>query len=295
MNLQPTAVSYTISERARIIYDVAIDICDFDKACDVYTPNKLIQPQVVDILPQHTVCVPGAGIGSYIVALLEKGVKPENIVAVELDLRFGEIGEGIFSRFGVRYVLGDFLQWEPNMRFDFVIGNPPYGKNASLAVKFLNKAAELTNDIRYVLPRSFRKPSILNRINRNLHLTYDEDTPDETFGGKIITCYQKWEVRGNMRELIKTQTTHPDFRFVKREEGEMFIGRAGAGPSGKVLTENFKHYATSHFFIVPENEEVKQRLISLEPDFRKAARASVVGMPNLSKNELISIYVDTFG
>jgi hypothetical protein len=195
----------------------------------------------------------------------------------------------------VNTVCVDFLEWEPGMRFDVIVGNPPYGKNASLAVKFLNKAVELTDHISYVLPRSFRKPSILNRVNRNLHLTLDEDTPDETFGGTIITCYQKWEVREEKRDLIETQTTHPDFRFVKREEGEMFIGRGGAGPSGKVLTSDFEHYATSHFFVIPKNEEVRERLVSLEPEFRKAARASVVGMPNLSKNELVSIYIQHFG
>jgi predicted RNA methylase len=288
-------MTYTIAERARKLYDISVDVCDIDRASDVLTPSDIVKAQVADIDPASTVCVPGAGLGTYIVALLEHGVSPQNIYAVENGVRFGEIGAAMFVRLGVNYVQGDFLQWQPEMKFDVIVGNPPYGKNASLAVKFLNKAVELTDDIRYVLPRSFRKPSIFNRIDRNLHLVSDEDTPDETFGGNIITCYQKWEVREDERELIETQTSHPDFKFVKREDGEMFIGRAGAGPSGKVLTSNFKHYATSHFFLIPKNEEVKERLVSLEPKFRKAARASVVGMPNLSKNELISIYVDTFG
>jgi hypothetical protein len=194
----------------------------------------------------------------------------------------------------VNTVHADFLEWQPEMKFDVIVGNPPYGKNASLAVKFLNKAVELTDHISYVLPRSFRKPSILNRVNRNLHLILDEDTPDETFGGTIITCYQKWEVQENERELIKTQTTHPDFRFVKKGEGNLFVGRAGA-VSGRVLTEGYSHYSTSHFYLWVDDEDVRERLISLSPEFFAAGRSSVVGIPNLSKNELISIYESKFG
>ena len=45
------------------------------------------------------------------------------------------------------------------MRFTLAIGNPPYGVGGNLAIKFLNKTAEITDDIRFVLPTSVRKPS----------------------------------------------------------------------------------------------------------------------------------------
>ncbi len=286
-------MGYTISERARTIYNVVVSVYDFDKSSEVFTPCALVKEQVKDIPPDSTVCVPGAGVGSYIVALLEVGVKPENIVAVELNPRYGEIGESIFERFGVNYVFADFLDWVPNMRFDYVIGNPPYGKNASLAVKFLNKAVELTDHISYVLPRTFRKPSILNRVHPELHLVADDIVSDEMFGGTILTCYQVWEKREKARAKIPTVTTHPDFKFVTVDEANLFVGGVGAA-AGSVKDSGYDHYNTRHYFL-QATDTVKERLISIQGTLRELARAATVGTPSLSKHELISTYVDMFG
>jgi predicted RNA methylase len=287
-------MNYTIAERARKLYDISVDVCDIDRASDVLTPSDIVKAQVADIDPASTVCVPGAGIGTYIVALLEHGVSPQNIYAVENGVRFGEIGAAMFVRLGVNYVQGDFLQWQPEMKFDVIVGNPPYGKNASLAVKFLNKAAEYSDHISFVLPRTFRKPSVLNRIDEHLHLVEDVDTPNETFGGTIITCRQKWEKRGEKRERIRTYTQHPDLNFVSKAESNVFVGRVGAGPAGKVLTADYDHLTEQHYFL-QVTDTVKERLIEIQDTLRQLARAATVGTPSLSKHELISTYVDTFG
>ena len=39
----------------------------------------------------------------------------------------------------------------------------------NLAIKFLNKTSEVTDDIRFVLPTSVRSPSSLNKIMGHLH------------------------------------------------------------------------------------------------------------------------------
>jgi predicted RNA methylase len=188
----------------------------------------------------------------------------------------------------------DFLEWQPEMKFDVIVGNPPYGKNASLAVKFLNKAAEYSDHISFVLPRTFRKPSVLNRIDEHLHLVEDVDTPNETFGGTIITCRQKWEKREEKRERIRTYTQHPDLNFVSKAESNVFVGRVGAGPAGKVLTADYDHLTEQHYFL-QVTDTVKERLIEIQDTLRQLARAATVGTPSLSKHELISTYVDRFG
>lgn len=76
------------------------------------------------------------------------------------------------------------------MRFTLAIGNPPYGVGGNLAIKFLNKTAEITDDIRFVLPTSMRKPSSLNKIVGHLHCAVDEDLDASTFPGGISAIKQ---------------------------------------------------------------------------------------------------------
>ena len=182
------------------------------------------------------------------------------------------------------------------MRFDFIIGNPPYGVAANMAVKFLNKSAELSDDVRMVLPASFQRDSVMNRIDANMQLDYDIKLPNDTFPRDITTVRQRW-IRGDgPRELITIYKEHPDFRFIRYEEKDqatLFIGGAGAGPSGKVKTEGYDHYKPGHHYLIC-SEEVKQRFIELQPALIKQSR--VCGcLPGLGKHDIIKVYIEHYG
>ena len=88
------------------------------------------------------------------------------------------------------------------------------GVGGNLAIKFLNKSSEITDDVRFVLPTSVRKPSSLNKINSNLHCVHDEDCDSKSFPGGINAVYQKWEVKNQSRAKIEMLRTHPDFEFL---------------------------------------------------------------------------------
>jgi hypothetical protein len=78
----------------------------------------------------------------------------------------------------------DFLSWEfkPNEEKQIIVfGNPPFGKNASLAIKFINKSAEFANIIAFVLPLSFEKIRTLNQVDRCLHLLHSEPLENNAF------------------------------------------------------------------------------------------------------------------
>jgi SAM-dependent methyltransferase len=156
--LQPTVAPYAVVERATRIYNVVLDIFDYNKTSDLTTPYELALAQVRE-LPTRTgkVLVPGAGIGTYILALLEEGFNPEQITAVDLDPAYSRLGHGIFNRFGVNYVTADFLNWQPEMKFDVIVGNPPYQDSANklkavkLWPKFITRSLDLLNPGGYLL------------------------------------------------------------------------------------------------------------------------------------------------
>ena len=41
-----------------------------------------------------------------------------------------------------------------------IIGNPPFGRQSSLAIKFIKKSCEFCNSISFILPKSFKKDSL---------------------------------------------------------------------------------------------------------------------------------------
>lgn len=152
-NLQTTVPTYTTTQRATKIYQTVVDVFDWDRSSDCVTPFPLVKRQFEGVNPSSTVCVPGAGIGTYVLGAIQSGVKPKNIYAVELDQKYYELGSAMFERLGVNYILADYLEWNPQMKFDVVIGNPPYqGGNfgqkvyKSLWPKFWAKSFELVKD-----------------------------------------------------------------------------------------------------------------------------------------------------
>jgi len=137
--------TYNTTQRATKIYQTVVDVFDWDRTSDCVTPFDLALKQIEIADVSGTLCIPGAGVGTYVLAAMQKGFKPENIYAVELDQKYYELGSAMFERFGVNYVLADFLEWDPQMKFDVIIGNPPFqnGGNSAFYTLFFRRVSTL--------------------------------------------------------------------------------------------------------------------------------------------------------
>ena len=104
---------------------------------------------------------PSAGSGSFF-NIMDKTKK------IGLDLE--PHGKGICKM--------DFFSYKPQPGKKYlVVGNPPFGRVSSLAVKFFNKSAEFSECIAFIIPRTFKRVSIQNKLNLNFELIYNEDLP----------------------------------------------------------------------------------------------------------------------
>jgi len=118
----------------------------------------------------------------------------------------------------------DFLTYDPppsdTAARILVVGNPPFGRVSSLAVKFFNHASKWANVIAFIVPRTFRRISLQNKLNANFHLAFDEDIPMEpcSFEPPMMAkcCFQIWEKsETNCRPIVQLSTVHADWEFLR--------------------------------------------------------------------------------
>ena len=99
-----------------------------------------------------------------------------------------------------------------------VVGNPPFGRVCSLAVKFFNHAASFASVIAFIVPRTFRRRSVQNKLNRFFHLIDDTELPLDpcVFSPPMMAkcCFQIWEKRASQRPIIELPLTHPHWTFL---------------------------------------------------------------------------------
>lgn len=174
-----------------------------------------------------------------------------------------------------------------------VIGNPPFGQQNSLALKFINHAAIFADTIAFVLPLSFMKESVQASIHPNFHLIKSVKLPKNSFllnGAPYnVPCvFQIWEYRSSeKREQTKTPE-YKGFTFCKKSENpDLFIQRIGgnAGVAGSNWSN--RSINSTYFIKVDVNVVVSQDFIDLVNKTQFPSRDLSVGPRSISKKELI--------
>jgi hypothetical protein len=172
-----------------------------------------------------------------------------------------------------------------------IIGNPPFGRQSSSAIKFIRKSCEFCDTISFILPRSFKKDSLKIKFPLNFHLKFEIDLPDNSFLLDIneynVPCiFQIWEKKDYNR-IIKDKLEPFNFKFVKKEENHDISIRRVGGTAGTIDIKTDNKNIQSHYFIkflndnsIKENIELLKKI---EYDFN-----NTVGPKSISKQEIIS-------
>ena len=171
-----------------------------------YTPFNLATAlmdevrAVVGDLRNRSVLEPAGGTGAFIKAAEKAGAK--SVISFDIEPKHPSV------------VKFDFLDAVVELQDAVTISNPPFGRNNSLSIPFFNKAADHSEFICFIVPRSWRKWSVINRLDRRFHLVADHDIQidyEDEQGAKLsqrtslATCFQIWQRRSDLRPLVKVE------------------------------------------------------------------------------------------
>ena len=226
-------------------------------------------PEVVDqcieialpYLGEEDILEPCGGTGEFIKGLLRKGIASDRIHSIDIEPKHELVQEG------------NFLEQEmPPYQAQqyFTITNPPYGRANSLAVKFFNQASICSTYICFLIPKAWRKWSVINKLHENYHLVEDVDMPKVAFynddgaieGGNLSTVFQVWERRSEKREKITVE----DRGYLTNstpEEGDVAITFFGYS-SGRIETDFERVPNTTKKYFKVKDDSVIEALKSVD-------------------------------
>ncbi len=189
----------------------------------------------------------------------------------------------------------DFLTFEPNDNIYHIIGNPPFGRQASSAIKFIKKCCEFAKTISFILPKSFKKDSMQKYFSSNYHLIYQKDLESNSFLVNNIEydvpcVFQIWEHREEERAKINKLIPN-GFKFVNKNENPDIAFRRVGVNAGNIMTLINDKSEQSHYFIkfIDSNKTAKENLDKFKENYKsiKFDNNNTVGPKSISKQELI--------
>jgi len=189
---------------------------------------------------------------------------------------------------------GDFLEWSPiSQKKRIFFGNPPFGRQGSLAKSFIKHAAKYADVIAFILPRSFVKPSMSRAFPLKFHCIHSEELGKNAFqvndAEYDVPCvFQIWEKRTNNR-LIPDPVEEVGFEYVKHGEPFHIAFKRVGGLAGKCYpstpTAAADYNYQYHYFLKLEEVYIPYVKNIIDAVNRHTFPSNTVGMRSLSKSE----------
>jgi predicted RNA methylase len=259
-------------------------------AIDKYYTKPDIVKLCIDTLTNHIqiretdmIIEPSAGNGAFIAEIKTLAT---NCIFYDIEPEHAEITKQDFLQM-------DVTQIQANNQCVHVVGNPPFGRQSSLALKFIKKSCEFCETFSFILPKSFKKDSLKNKIPTNFHLQEEIDIPEMAFlvdgNEHDVPCvFQIWKKMENPR--ISDEKIIPQhFVFVKKHENPHISVRRVGVNAGMIDVNVEEKSVESHYFIKFTNNKSIQENVALLSGIIFEFN-NTVGPKSISKQELIKKY-----
>lgn len=248
--------------------DVVVELC-------LNLVKKHMQIKTDDLIVE-----PSAGNGSFIA-----GIKSltSNFIFYDLEPDNDEITKQ-------DYLLCDHGIMKNAFSKIHVMGNPPFGRQSSMAIKFIKKSCEFCDSVSFILPKSFKKDSLKKTFPLNFHMIFEIDLPEKSFlvdgvEHDVPCVFQMWEKK-NLNRIVNEKLEPNNFMFVEKTENPDISFRR-VGVNAGVIDEKIDEKSVqSHYFIKFTNKKSTNdnmnKLSTINYDFN-----NTVGPKSISKQELI--------
>jgi hypothetical protein len=232
-------------------------------------------------ISDNDLCIePSAGNGSFIPGIKKRFI---NYIFYDLEPENNEIIKQ-------DYLTGNYNDFNSKFNNIHIIGNPPFGRQSSFAIKFIKKSCEFCSSISFILPKSFKKESLKKTFPPNFHLIFETDLPDKSFlvDGEehdVPCVFQIWEKKDTNRKAVE-KLNPINFIFVEKTDNPDISFRRVGVNAGMINIAIDDKSIQSHYFIKFTNkkniQENIQQLSTITYEFN-----NTVGPKSISKQELI--------
>ena len=282
----------------KTLFFIHITIIGMDKFYTIPSYSEKCIKKIEEIYGSYSrwrmVVEPSAGNGSFF-----NQIPTENKLGMDLEPECENILKQNFFDYVPKYT--------PDNLPILVIGNPPFGRVSSSAIKFFNHAAAWADVIAFIVPRTFRKISVQNKLNTLFHLIYDEEIPISPchFTPKMMAkcCFQVWEKRIQLRPLILLPTYHEHWEFLSygplddrnqptQPKGADFAIRAYGGKIGEIRSEDLHLLRPKswHWIKVNETKINKYTLIKHFRNLDYSKSLNTARQNSMGRAELVNLY-----
>ena len=251
-----------------------------------YTKNNVVElclnyvKKYIEINSDDLIIEPSAGNGSFI-----SGIK-----SITNNFKFYDLEPDNEEIIKQDYLEYDYVSARETYSKIHIIGNPPFGRQSSLAIKFIKKSCEFCTSVSFILPKSFKKDSLKKAFPLIFHLICEIDLPDKAFivdglEHNVPCIFQIWEKK-SINRVVNEKLEPINFIFVEKTENPDISFRR-VGVNAGIIDEKIDEKSIqSHYFIKFTNGKTLtdniSNLSSICYEFN-----NTVGPKSISKQELI--------
>lgn len=234
----------------------------------------------IKVTKDDIIIEPSAGNGAFIDYIKSYS---QNYIFLDIAPESSDIIEQDFLNFDINTIKNKYKNIH-------VIGNPPFGRQSSLAIRFIKKCCEFATSISFILPKSFKKDSMTKYFTSYYHLIFEMDLPENSFmindKEMDVPCiFQIWIYKKETRE-VKMKLKPVYYEFVKKKDNPDIAFRRVGVNAGKISQVIDDKNIQSHYFIKFTDIIIFEQYIQ-KLNMIKFNHNNTFGPKSISKQELI--------